>query len=274
MDIGLLVSFAGIFVAGLAGVLGVWMERDRAAPPFFAMIFSFLIGCAALVEVVHAVKQAAEDAITEEAMARVLEQLAELAESGNNPALTQFVGAELAAQARTNPGVVERLEKKVAAKGGDPTAIRRQAAEARRSTAGLPARPPAKAGAGRPGSARTTKAGGPEAKAGRTGLEGKIGKAEGKAGKAGDLEGKAGKAAADAADAAAKAGKAGAGAADAAAKAGKAAGAAADGAAKAGKAANDAAKKVGDIDPAKAGKVDPTKAKVPKVEPPKVPSLK
>lgn len=139
MDLALMVTFAGILVAGLAGVLGVWMERDREAPPRWAYVFSALIGVAMVVEFGHAVVQAAEDGETEEAMARVLDQLTELADKGGNPALEQFVGAELAAQARSNPKMMKRLEKKMAAKGKDPAKLKQRAAEGRRKAAGLPA---------------------------------------------------------------------------------------------------------------------------------------
>jgi hypothetical protein len=137
MDIALMVTFAGIFVAGLAGVLGVWMERDHEAPPRWAYVFSVLIGVAVVVELGHAVAQASEDAETEEATAQVLEKLTELAEKGDNPALEQFVGAELAAQSRANPRMMKRLEKKMVAKGKDPSELRRRASEGRRKAAGL-----------------------------------------------------------------------------------------------------------------------------------------
>ncbi len=169
MDIGLIVTFAGIVVAGLAGVLGVWMERDPEGPARWAWVFSALIAVAMVIEGGHAVAAASEDGETEEAMARVLEKLSDMASSGDNPALASFVGAELAAQARSNPKVMKRLEKKVAAKGGDPTALRRQASESRRTSAGLPARAPSKPGA---------KAGGAGAKARSEGARPDAGKAK------------------------------------------------------------------------------------------------
>jgi hypothetical protein len=183
MDIGMIVTFAGIVVAGLAGVLGVWMERDPEAPPRWAWVFSILILVATGIEMAHSTVQAAEDGETEEAMARVLEQLTIISAHSDNPALASFVSSELAAQARNNPGVVAKLEKKVAAKGGDVKAIRRQAAAGRtgRPVGGKAA---GKAGAGaRTGSKAGGKAG---AKAGgsKSGgkADGKGGKADGKSG--------------------------------------------------------------------------------------------
>lgn len=195
MDIGMIVTFAGLFVAGLAGVLGVWMERDPEAPPKWAFVFSFLIVIATGVEMSHSVVQAAEDGVTEEKMAVVLEALAEMAESGKNPALANLVNTEMAAASRANPGVMKKMEKRAKAKGKDPKAIRRKAKEGGRKSAGLPAKKPkSKAGAkagGKAGGKAPGKAGGKApGKAGGK-ADGKAGKADGKAGKA---DGKAGKA--------------------------------------------------------------------------------
>ncbi len=244
MDIGLLVTFAGITVAGLAGVLGVWMERDREAPPRWAYVFSAFIVLAAGIEYAHSIAQASEDGETEEKMASVLERLTELAAKGDNPALQQFVGAELAAQSRSNPRVMKRLEKKVAAKGGDPTAVRRQASEGRRAAAGLPPRAKAKAGAGT--AARTTGAA-PAGAEGKAGKAGKVQGDEGKLGKAGPgAEGPAeGKTKVDPAQAGKVAGEAGKAAVEG--KAGKAAGQAGKEAGKA--AADEATKAVEDVVP-------------------------
>lgn len=146
MDLELTVTFAGIVLAGVAGVLGVWMERDREAPQKWAWVFSSLIVVAVGIEMVHSVAAEAEDAVTEERMATVLEQLTQISERSDNPALKSFVGSELAAQARNNPEVMEKVGEKL----GDPDRLLRQAAVGRRTAAGLPARRPA--GASRPGS--------------------------------------------------------------------------------------------------------------------------
>ena len=84
MDWGLIATIVGICVAGLAGVLGVWMERDRNAPPKWAWVFSGLIVIATGVELSHSVVQASEDAATEEAMARVLGKLAVISAKSHN----------------------------------------------------------------------------------------------------------------------------------------------------------------------------------------------
>ena len=193
MDIGTVVTFSGIVVAALAGVLGVWMERDREAPPRWAWVFSGFIVIAMFIEIEHSVAQAAEDAQTEEKMVRVFEQLSELASKGGNPALEQFVAAELAVQARANPDLVRKLEENIEAKGADPNELRNRVSQSRRVAAGLS---PA-------GGARMGKAG----KAGKAGKSGGVGAAgAGKAGKSG----KAGKAGAGASSAEGGVGAAGA----------------------------------------------------------------
>jgi len=142
MDTGLIVTFAGVAVAGLAAILGVWMERDRNAPLTWGFVFSGLIVVATGVEMVHAMSATAEQNEIDAQLASVLEGMAELAAKGNNPALEQFVGAELAVQARANPDVVTRMEESVAAKGGDPASITKKASQGRRSAAGLSKEPP------------------------------------------------------------------------------------------------------------------------------------
>jgi hypothetical protein len=166
MDIGLLATFAGLTVAGLAGVLGVWMERDRSAPPKWAWVFSGLILIATGVEMSHSVVAAAEDSATDEAMARVLGNLTVISAKSDDPTLRSFVSSELAAQARNNPDVLEKAAENA---GVDTDSLKRRAAVGRRMAAGLPAR--------------------------RPGARGKAGKAGGKAksrGKAGKSKGKSG----------------------------------------------------------------------------------
>ena len=156
MDLGLVVTFSGIIVATIAGVLGVWMERERSAPPKWAWVFSVLIIVAMFIEMGHSSAAAGEEAAVDEKMANVLGQLATISAKSNNPALNSFVGSELAAQARNNPDVMDKVGEKVAASGGDPRALAAKARAARRTAAGLPAKRPA--GMARPGS--NTKSGG------------------------------------------------------------------------------------------------------------------
>lgn len=136
---GLLVSMVGVVIAGLAGVLSVWMERDPDGPRRWAFTFSILIVVASGGELVNTATADARDNETDAKLATVLEAMSELAAKGNNPALEQYVGAELAVQARANPAVVKKIEKSIAAKGGDPSSVARKAAEGRRVASGLTA---------------------------------------------------------------------------------------------------------------------------------------
>ncbi len=179
MDMGLIVTFVGLGVAGMAGVLGVWMDRDRDAPPKWAWVFSGLILIATGVEISHSVVQASEDGALDEKMASVLEKLTVIAEKGGNPALSSFVNSELAAQARNNPEVMAKVEKKVAARGGD----QRHPPQGRgrpSHSEGLPARRPGAAGAPPRGKGLVAGTGGKGPVAGKAG-----GKTGGKAGRQG-----------------------------------------------------------------------------------------
>jgi hypothetical protein len=135
MSVAMIVSFTGVLVAGLAGVLGVWMERDSKSHLAWALLFSALILATTGVEMVLSMYQTYTDGQTDEQMALLLERLGDLSE--DNPELGQFVAAELAVQARANPAVVSRMEANVKAKGGDPSAVRKRAEEGRRQAAGM-----------------------------------------------------------------------------------------------------------------------------------------
>ncbi len=218
MDIGLIVSFAGVTVATLAGVLGVWMERDPDSPRLWGFVFSAFILASSGVELVNTMDSTTEAAKTDAKLATVLLAMSDLAAKGGNPALEQFVGAELAVQARANPDVVKKMEKEVTKKGGDASAITRRASEGRRLASGLPADKPA-AGE-RPRLARPGEAGASRSKVSRAGAASgartpgerapgeRTGPVSGLPGGAGKAAGKAGKATAQADQATQKAGKA------------------------------------------------------------------
>ncbi|GEM_PF-5700490 len=142
MDIGMIVTGFGVIVAGLAGILGVWMERDPGGPKSFAFVFSALIIGATCVEMTHAVAAQSEAAEADAKMALLLESLSELAARGDNPALSAFVGTELAIAARANPDVVKKMEANIAKKGGDPSTVMATAKAGRRQAAGLSKDPP------------------------------------------------------------------------------------------------------------------------------------
>jgi len=123
MNIGLVATLAGLSVAGLAAVLGIWMERDQAKPPRYAYALSILILMATSVGLLQAYLDAESSAKLEEDMARMLEMLDELAQNSEDPALSEFVASEMKAQSRSNPRVVGKLRNRVAKRGGDPDAM-------------------------------------------------------------------------------------------------------------------------------------------------------
>ena len=131
----LFISLTAVIVAGLAGILGVWMEREPEAPPKWAIVFSTLILFAATIELGHSYNQNLKDTKIEDSMATLLVQLSELSESSNNPALNSFVSSELALQARSNPEVMKKVEVKVEESGGDVEAIRTRAVTGSRQIA-------------------------------------------------------------------------------------------------------------------------------------------
>jgi hypothetical protein len=109
----------GISVAGLAAVVGIWMERDPRRPPRWAWALSILILMATGVTVFQSYLEVLQGEKMEEDMARMLQQLDKLAASSDDPKLQAFVTSELNAQARANPDIVEKLADRVEDDGGD-----------------------------------------------------------------------------------------------------------------------------------------------------------
>lgn len=162
MDWGLILTFAAIMVAGVAAVVGLWMERDQARPPRWAVWLTVLILLTTGITVATSysdsladeerdrtaatrfndlkgkaevlqssneqLQQAAEESKEREEkmaddMARVLLKLNEMAGEGENPALQEFVKSEMTAQSRTNEGVVTAVAQRAADKGEDPDQV-------------------------------------------------------------------------------------------------------------------------------------------------------
>ncbi len=121
LDPGLIVAMTGVLVAGLAAVLGIWMERDQAKPPRYAYALSALILLATVVSVMQSYLDSKAGEKMEEDMARMLQRMDEIAANSDDPALQELIGAELAAQSRSNPDVVKKLAQRVSDEGGDPT---------------------------------------------------------------------------------------------------------------------------------------------------------
>ncbi len=121
---GLLIALTGLFIAGLASIVGIWMERDTSRPIKWAAILSALILLATGVSMFQSIDDAASSAKLEEDMARMLQQLDKISTAdGGNPALNEFISGELKAQSRANPDIVNKLQERIEADGGDPSAM-------------------------------------------------------------------------------------------------------------------------------------------------------
>ncbi len=125
MSIGLMISLAGLAVAGFSSLLGMWLERDPDKPKKIAFALSLLILLATGVGMVQAMLDSAEQDKMQEDMARMLATLDKIASSSDVaiPELDSLVKSELAAQSRSNPDVVKKMAQRVADDGGDPNAV-------------------------------------------------------------------------------------------------------------------------------------------------------
>jgi hypothetical protein len=122
MDTDLIITLVGLVVAGLAAVLGIWVERDKEKPPRYAYALSILILLATIVGMYQCYSDAKQNEKLEADMARMLQMLDKIAANTEVeiPELEEFVNTEIAAQSRSNPAVVAKLAQRVADEGGDP----------------------------------------------------------------------------------------------------------------------------------------------------------
>lgn len=117
---GLFVTISAVLVAGLAAVLGIWMERDRNKPPRYAWALSALIVMTTLVSLAQSYIDEMEQNELQDDMARLLVTMDKLASDSDDPRLEAMLTQELAAQSRSNPQVVERVAQRVSDDGRDP----------------------------------------------------------------------------------------------------------------------------------------------------------
>jgi hypothetical protein len=120
INIGLLVTLMAVFVAGLAAVLGIWMERDKKKPPRYAWALSALIVLATFVSLMQSYLDQREQDELKEDMARLLSTMDKLAHESDDPALKELVKSELTAQSRSNPEVIDKVAQRVSDEGRDP----------------------------------------------------------------------------------------------------------------------------------------------------------
>jgi hypothetical protein len=122
MSMDLIITLVGLSVAGLAAVLGIWVERDKTKPPRYAYALSILILMATAVGMFQTYMDAMQGDQMQADMARMLQMLEKVSSNSEVeiPELQQFVQAELATQSRANPKVVEKFAQRVVDEGGDP----------------------------------------------------------------------------------------------------------------------------------------------------------
>ncbi len=123
VEMDLVVTLAAVFVAGLAAVLGIWMERDRRKPPRYAWALSALIVLATLVSLMQSYLDQKEQDKLREDMARLLATMDRIASESDNPELLDLVKSELNAQSRSDPAVVEKMAQRVSDEGRDPAEV-------------------------------------------------------------------------------------------------------------------------------------------------------
>ena len=123
MSDGLIFTVAGLTVAALSSVLGIWLQRDEAKPPRWGILLSLLILLASSVGMAQAWLDNKQSEKMEADMARMLATLDKLANSGDdatNAELAAILRAEISAQARVNPGVMQKIAQRVSDDGRDP----------------------------------------------------------------------------------------------------------------------------------------------------------
>jgi len=120
---GLLVTLLAVFVAGLAAVLGIWMERDKQKPPRYAWALSALIVLATLVSLMQSYIDQQDQERLKEDMARLLATMDKIATESDDPALAELLKSELTAQSRSNPEVIDKVAQRVSDEGRDPTEV-------------------------------------------------------------------------------------------------------------------------------------------------------
>lgn len=125
LSLEVIFTLIGLTVAGLAAVLGIWMERDPRKPPRYAWALSVLILMATGVGMYQTYQDARASEKMEADMARMLQTLDKIAQNSDVelPDLNAFLKGELEAQSRANPDVVEKFAQRVSDDGGDPTDV-------------------------------------------------------------------------------------------------------------------------------------------------------
>jgi hypothetical protein len=125
LDYDLLVTLIGLLVAGMAAIIGIWVERDAKRPIRYAVWLSVLIALATFVGMFQTYDDDQDQKKVEADLARVLQQLDKIATDNDVeiPELNDLIKTELAAQSRTNPNVVNEFAQRVSDEGDNPSDV-------------------------------------------------------------------------------------------------------------------------------------------------------
>lgn len=117
------VSMAGLVVAGLSAMLGIWIDRDRSRSVMLATFLSILVLLATVVSLADSYLNGLRSAKLEEDLARILERIEEMSLAKNDADLKKFINREVNAQRRAHPKVLRRLVRRLKARGSDPKKV-------------------------------------------------------------------------------------------------------------------------------------------------------
>jgi hypothetical protein len=123
----LVVTEMGLLVAGIAAVIGIWVERDPDKPKRYSIWLTVLIVLATFVGMFQTYDDDQDQKKVEADLARVLQTLDKIANESDVdlPELNDLIKNELAAQSRSNPGVVQSFAQRLADDGQDPGDVMR-----------------------------------------------------------------------------------------------------------------------------------------------------
>lgn len=126
MDIpfSLVLATAGLIVTGLAAVLGIWVGWDEKKPPRYAWALSILVVLSTLVGLGNAYEQNRDTEQIEGDLARVLDELDEVAQRSDDPAVSDLLAREMAMTERARPSVMLQLKTRAALRGRTPEQMR------------------------------------------------------------------------------------------------------------------------------------------------------
>jgi hypothetical protein len=138
MNLGLLITIAGLVVGATSSLLGLWLERDPVRPRRNGYLLSATIVLSTTVGVAQASLNRESNDRMAANMAQILDDLDTIGKT--DPALEAYLAGQVRAQAAANPGVIEHIAERATARGEAPSEVlsRRGLSAADLSDLGLP----------------------------------------------------------------------------------------------------------------------------------------